>query len=261
MTTISRVLAVGVVLSATASAAIGESVAVRHPEGLVHGFLVLRSATGSILASGELLQDTKGDTVTSELVFHFKDRSVHDETAVFTQAGRFKLLRYELHQKGASFPHPVDFTLDGTTGQATVRSSDGDGRPRLDDDHLDEVPADLANGMIPILLKNLQGNGPFELSMLAATPKPRMVTLHVETEADAVVFAEPGAPKARHFVVKVELHGLTGMVAPLVGKQPPDTHVWVLPGAHPAFLKSKGALYVGGPIWQIELTTPRWAKG
>ncbi len=261
MRTTVRFLALGLALYSTASAAHGDGVAVRHPEGLVHGFLLLRSATGSILANGELLQNTKGDTVTSELVFHFKDRSVHDETAVFTQAGRFKLLRYELRQKGAAFPHSVDFSLDCATGQATVRSSDADGKIKLDEDHLDEVPADLANGLVPILLKNVQGPGPFEFSMLAATPKPRMVTLHVETAPDDVVFAEAGAPKARHFVVKVELHGLTGMVAPLVGKQPPDTHVWVLPGAFPAFLKSKGALYPGGPIWQIELTTPRWAKG
>jgi len=51
-----------------------------------------------------------------------------------------------------------------------------------------------------------------------------------------------------------------GLVAPLVGKQPADTHVWILGGEAPAFVKSEGPLYVGGPIWRIELASPIWPK-
>ena len=32
---------------------------------------------------------------------------------------------------------------------------------------------------------------------------------------------------ATHYVLKVEIGGLAGVVAPLVGKQPPDSHVWI----------------------------------
>ena len=39
-------------------------VAVRHKEGLVHGFLVLRSVDGKILANGDLIQTAVGDRVT-----------------------------------------------------------------------------------------------------------------------------------------------------------------------------------------------------
>ena len=46
------------------------------------------------------------------------------------------------------------------------------------------------------------------------------------------------------------------MMAPLLGKQPPDTHVWVLTGNAPAFVKFEGPIYDGGPIWRIELATP-----
>jgi len=56
-------------------------VAVRHTEGLVHGFLVLRTLSGDTLADGDLIQIARGYRVTSRLVFHFKDGSVHDETA------------------------------------------------------------------------------------------------------------------------------------------------------------------------------------
>jgi len=40
-----------------------------------------------------------------------------------------------------------------------------------------------------------------------------------------------------------------------MGKQPADTHVWVLGGEAPAFVKAEGPLYVGGPIWRIQLAS------
>ena len=63
-------------------------VAVRHAEGLVHGFLVLRTLAGDTLADGDLIQVALGDRVTSRLVFRFKDDSVHGETAVFPAMAR-----------------------------------------------------------------------------------------------------------------------------------------------------------------------------
>jgi hypothetical protein len=44
-------------------------VAVLHTEGLVHGFLVLRTLEGNALADGEVTQVARGDRVTSHLVF------------------------------------------------------------------------------------------------------------------------------------------------------------------------------------------------
>ena len=57
-------------------------VAVRHTEGSLHGFLVLRTLAGDTLADGDLVQVASGDRVTIRLVFRFKDGSVHDDTAV-----------------------------------------------------------------------------------------------------------------------------------------------------------------------------------
>ena len=62
--------------------------------------------------------------------------------------------------------------------------------------------------------------------------------------------------KATHYVLKVKIGGVAGLIAPLVGKQPPDTHVWVLGGEAPAFVKSEGPMFLGGPIWRTELTSP-----
>jgi hypothetical protein len=53
---------------------------------------------------------------------------------------------------------------------------------------------------------------------------------------------------------------VAGVVAPLVGKQPPDNHVWILTGEAPAFLKSEAPFYPGGPSWRIELASPVWPR-
>jgi hypothetical protein len=66
--------------------------------------------------------------------------------------------------------------------------------------------------------------------------------------------------KAMHYVMKVDIGGLSGAFAQLLGKQPPDTHVWILEGEAPAFVKSEGPLAYGGPIWRIELVNPVWPK-
>jgi hypothetical protein len=74
--------------------------------------------------------------------------------------------------------------------------------------------------------------------------------------SNAGAVPSPGAAstgRVIHYVVKPEIGGLSGVLAPLVGKQPPDTHVWILEGAAPAFVKSEGPLYVGGPVWRIEV--------
>ena len=70
-----------------------------------------------------------------------------------------------------------------------------------------------------------------------------------------------GSPhRATHYVVKVELGGVAGVVAPLIGKRPQDTHVWILGGKAPAFVKMEGPLYQDAPIWRIELTSPVWQQ-
>jgi hypothetical protein len=238
----------------------GAPVAVRHAEGLVHGFLALRTLAGDTLADGDLIQVARGDRVTSRLVFHFKDGSVHDETAVFSQRRNFRLLSDHLVQKGPAFQHPMEVLIDGSTGQVTVHSTGDDGQEKVVTEHLD-LPPDLANGMVLTLLKNVRSDaGQMTVSMVAATPKPRLVKLAIATQGEEPFSVGGSNRKATHYVVKVEIGGAAGVVAPLLGKQPPDTHVWILGGEAPAFVKSEGPLYFGGPIWRIELVSPVWPR-
>ena len=241
-------------------AVLAEPVAVRYTEGVVHGFLALRTLDGALIAHGDLIQVARGNRVTSRLVFRFKDGSIRDETAVFSQRGSFRLLRTRLIQKGPTFPQPLDVSIECASGQVTVRYTDDDGKQEVETEKM-ELPADLANGMTLTLLKNLRpGATPAALSMVATTPKPRLVKLAI-SRAGEESFSTAGTRRtATHYVVKVEIGGVSGLIAPLIGKQPPDTHVWILQGEAPAFVKSEGPLFLGGPAWRIELVSPVWPK-
>ena len=221
-----------------------EPVTVRHAEGLVHGFLSLRSPEGKIIASGDLIQNARGDRVTSRLVFHFADGSTHDETAVFRQRGQFLLLSDHLVQKGKAFERPIDMTIDRQAGQVTVRYTDDKGEQKSEVERL-ELPTDLANGMLITLLKNVRRNAmPKTFSYIAATPKPRLVKLELSI-AGTEPFTVAGSPRrATHYVLKVEIGGVAGLIAPLVGKQPEDSHVWILEGEAPAFVKSQASMFI-----------------
>jgi hypothetical protein len=237
----------------------GQTVAVRYAEGLVHGFLILRTVDGTALADGDLIQTARGDRVTSRLVFHFKDGSIQDETAVYSQRQRFRLMTDHLVQKGPAFPQPLEMSIDGASGRVTVRYTD-DGKEKVETNRID-VPPDLANGLILTLLKNVQaGAPPKSVSLIAATPKPRLVKLAITVALDESFSTGGTARKATHYVLKVEIGGISGLLAPLLGKQPPDSHVWILGGEAPAFVKSEQPLYLGGPLWRIELVSPVWPR-
>jgi hypothetical protein len=236
-------------------------VAVRHTEGLVHGFLLLSTTEGKPLADGDLIQVYRSNRVISHLVFRFKDGSVHDETAIFSQRGNFRLLSYHLVQRGPAFQHPMEVSIDTSSRQVTIRYTDDDGKEKAATDRM-QLPLDVANGMIFTLLKNVRPDGPpTTLSMVAATPKPRLVKLAITPRGEEPLSVGGSQRTAMHYVLKVEIGGVSGVIAPLLGKQPPDIHVWILGGEAPAFVKSESQLYLGGPIWRIELVSPVWPRG
>lgn len=239
-------------------AAGAEPITVRHAEGLVHGFLSLSSPEGKLLASGDLIQRVSGDRVTSRLVFRFKDGSVHDETAVFRQRGQFLLLSDHLVQKGPAFERAIDMTIDRQAGQVTVRYSDDHGEQKSEVEKM-ELPPDLANGMIITLLKNINPKAmPKTLSYVAATPKPRLVKFELSVGGTERFTVAGSTRRATHYVLKVEIGGVAGVIAPLIGKQPEDSHIWIMEGEAPAFVRSLASMAMGGPLWRTDLVSPVW---
>jgi hypothetical protein len=221
---------------------------VLHVEGLLHGFLALRSLEGEVLAEGEITQVAHGDRLKITLVFHFKDTSLYQEDVVFSQHRVFRVFSYHLTQKGPAFKTPLELSLDGSAGEATVRYTNSDGKEVVQSERL-KLAQDLANGLITTLVKNIQpGAASMTLSMVVATPKPRVVKVVISEDGADWFSLGNSTHKAVRYAVKIELKGVPGLVAPLVGKEPPDSHIWVLHGEAPRILSPRARSAPAAPF-------------
>lgn len=255
---LSNVLSKLVFLSCLLAAALpADPVAVRYQEGSVHGFLSLYSMNGRLLASGDLIQVASGDRITLHRVFNFKDGSVDDETTIFTDRGVFRLISDRHIQKGPAFPQPADIVIETESNNVTVHYRDR-GQERVDSQHM-ALPNDLANGVIFDMLKNIPTYvSQTKLSLIAATPKPRLVKLSISGSGPHSFSIAGNDHRSTRSAIKIELGGLTGLIAPLMGKQCADFNVWISDGFVPAFVKAEGQLYPLGPLWRIALSSPVW---
>jgi hypothetical protein len=254
----SRLLLLSILLSLAAGPAPTRLIAVREQQGTLHGFLVLRDASGSTVGYGDLIQTVAGDRVTCRTTFHLKNGSLNDESAVFSQHGTFRLLSDHLVQRGPSFDYPLTMDIDVGRGHVVVRSTSADGKEQVDDKRMD-LPPNLANGIIIALLENIDPDKtPVTFGYVAATPAPRLVTLVVSNAGPSRFSIGDSVRTATDFAVKTDIGGLPGLIAPIIGKQPPDSHVWIFGGDAPAFVKSETPLAPGGPMMRMELTNPAW---
>jgi hypothetical protein len=233
-------------------------VAVRFPEGSLHGFLAVRALDGGILGYGEQLQGFRDGTIETHLLLRFDDGSIHDETVVFTQQKVFTMRSYRLVQQGPSFPKPMDASLDRASQQYKVKYRDGDKTEKMAGGRL-ELPPDLYNGMQSIILKNLAKGASETVQLVAFTPEPKIVGAKLSAGGSDSFYLGKIEKKAIDYLLKPQL-GVLGVLASVIGKKPPDYHYWILDGEAPAFLAFEGPLYVDGPIWRVELTSPRRPK-
>jgi hypothetical protein len=247
------------ILLATVFPMAAEPVHVRHVRGFLHGFVVLKDSDDNVLASGTVTQTPSGNRVTTITSLHFHDGSLYEETSVLSQKRTFQLLSYKQVEKGPAFKIPETLSFETSTGNVRVMYADKDGKEQVVSDHL-SLPPDLANGVMPILMTDIDPKVETVLSMVVATPKPRLVKLKIAASIEDAFSAGGTGFKATHYVVKIDVGGLTGVVAKVVGKQPPPIDMWVSTGTAPAFLRSDGPLYEDGPVWRIELASPVWPK-
>lgn len=235
-----------------------DAMPVRFVQGSFHGFLELRSEGGVVVASGDSLQFVRGDRITAETIFRFKDGSVDDETTVYTQHRMFHLISDRHVQKGPSFPHPMDVLIDAGSGTVTVRATNKDGKVEVSSEHM-TLPPDLANGLIPVVVENMRSTDlGTTVSMVVMTPKPRVVKLVITNLGEENCSVVEVASKASHYEIKIELGGVIGVIAPLVGKAPPNIEVWVIRGLAPTFAREQGPMYAEGPVMNIHLASPVW---
>jgi hypothetical protein len=242
------------------SRAISEPIRVRHPEGTLHGFLSLTTEQGQVLAYGDLIEIVRGDRVTSRLTFHFKDGSLDDETTVFTQHGVFHLISDHHVQRGPYFPTQLDLNIDTSKGTVITETKDKDGKKQESTEHM-KLPPDLYNGLVTPIVKNLSPGTPeTKVSMIVSTPKPRVVTLVMRPMGTAPFSLAGFERKGLQYEIKIELGGIVGLIAPIVGKSPPNIYMWVEGGEVPIFLRETGPLFEGGAILSINLIGPSWPE-
>jgi hypothetical protein len=245
-------------LIALPQAAAAEPVPVRFVEGVTHGFLVLRTVAGVLIASGDLLQNVRRGEVESRMVFRFKDGSLLDERVTFTQERVFTLQTYRLLQKGPVFAEDTEISLERASGKYRVMTtSRPDGRDEVVEGTI-ALPADTYNGMVLNIAKNLTKGAGETVHIVAFTPTARLITLEVTQAGHHKVLVGELTKTAVHYVFKPKLGpGLT-LFAAVLGRLPPDSHAWIVTDEVPAFVRYEGPLHAAGPVWRIELTSPRW---
>ena len=237
-----------------------DPVAVRFVEGAVHGFLMLRTINGVLLAHGDLLQVNRGGKVESRMIFRFKDGSVFDETVVFTQQRVFTMQSYRLVHRGPIFTEDTEISLERGSGKYRVKTkAHKDGQDKALDGTLD-LPPDVYNGMVLTVVKNLAKGASETVHIVAFTPTPRLIKLELAPAGEHKVLVGELAKTAIHYVLKPRLGTWLKLFATLLGSVPPDYHAWIVTDEVPAFVRFEGPLYTKGPIWRIELTSPRWPE-
>jgi len=239
---------------------LSEAVRVRHPEGTLHGFLSLTTEQGQVLANGDLIEIVRGDRVTSRLTFHFKDGSVDDETTVFTQKGVFRLISDHHVQRGPYFPTQLDMRIDVPKGTVVTKWKEKDGKERQSTEQM-KLPPDISNGLVTPVVKNLSPDAAeTKVSMVVSTPKPRVVTLVMRPMGPAPFSLAGFERKGLQYEIKIELGGIAGLIAPVVGKAPPNIYLWIEGGEVPIFLRETGPLFEGGATLSINLIGPSWPE-
>lgn len=230
---------------------------VRFAEGVAHGFLLLRTVDGALIASGDLLQVGRGGGVESRMVFHFKDGSLFDETVVFTQQRDFTMESYRLVQRGPVFSENTEISLERTGKYRVKTKARKDGREEVFAGTL-QLPPDVYNGMVLTVVKNLPKGAGETVHMVAFTPKPRLIQLELAPKGEHKVLVGELTKTAIHYVLRPQLGFWLKLFAKLLGRVPPDYQVWIIPDEVPAFARFEGPLTTTGPIWRIELASPRW---
>jgi len=231
-----------------------EPIAVRQSQGLTRGFLIMHSLDGKVLGTGELIQTAHGEHLTTRVVFHLRDGSIDEDTASFIQHGTLQLETDHHIQKGPFFKKPSDLLIDMASGNVTSRSIDKDGKEKIEVEHMD-LPNDVYNGLMEAVLLNVAHDTPeFKVGMVLPSGKGRLVKLAIRPDGEGTFSAVGLRHKATIFRIKIELGGVAGVIAPIVGKQPADTMVWIVEGEAPGFVRQIGQLSEDGPIVSIELS-------
>jgi hypothetical protein len=233
-----------------------EPVHVRFAEGLTHGYLVLRDVRGEVLAHGSLLQASREGEIDKRMVFHFKDGSLFDEHVTFTQHESFALKSYRLTARGPAFEDDREISMTPGTGAYRVQTKDrATGREKTLEGTLG-MPQDVYNGLIITVVKDLPKGASDVVHYIAFTPEPRLIEVEIAPLGEQRVNVGDITESAMYYALKPRLGPFLRFFATILGRVPPDSHIWVATEDVPAFVGFEGSLMTPGPTWRIEAVSP-----
>lgn len=113
--------------------------------------------------------------------------------------------------------------------------------------------------MVPLVVENMgSGDSSKTVSVIVATPKLLVAKLFISKSGEDNYSLDGSPGKAIRYEIKIQLTGVAGVVAPLVGLAPPNIQIWTATGQVPTFVKERGPIYRGSPIMTIQLASPTW---
>ena len=230
---------------------------VRFAEGVAHGFMVLRDLDGKVLAQGEMLQVPRNGEIDKRMVFRFKDGSVFDERVTYTERGVYALKSYSLSKTGPAFEADTEISMTTATGAYRVTTKDrkGGGLKLLEGKV--ELPADVYNGMLLTVAKDLRKGAREIIHYVAFTPEPKLIEIDLAPAGEQKIMVGELTKTAVHYLMKPRLGVWLKLFATLFGRVPDDLHAWILADEVPAFVAFEGSLTTTEPVWRIELVSPR----
>lgn len=232
-----------------------DPVPARLKQGVGHIFLLILDEDGKTLAAGESLQTVKGYTVTTRTTFNFRDGSLDDETTVFEQRVNLRLITDDHVQRGPAFPHPLEIRIEAVQARVTIHDLESN---KTVTNNM-KIPFDLANGIITQVLQNIaQDAAETKVSYVLPASKPRLATLVISPAGEDTYTLGSERRTARKLEMKVELGGVAGLIAPIIGKEPRPTTAWMAGGRVPMFIRIRTQFFEGGPLWTIQQTAPAW---
>jgi hypothetical protein len=234
-------------------------VTMRYPEGPAHGFLTLSDVvSGKPIAAGELIQWIEHGAISSRLVIRFDDGSLYDELVRFTQRPAFRVQSYHLVEKGPSFAEPTEVKFDRAGKYEAVVHPKG--KPAKHAAGTTDIPDDVGNGLTSVFVKNLEQGASATAHLMTFQPDPIVLDVEFTPEGSDPYWVGGAQSTATRFLIKPTVPGVKGVLATVVGKQPPEVRMWIAPPPAPGLVRFEGALYVDGPVWRVDLATPRWKK-
>jgi hypothetical protein len=232
-----------------------EPVPARLKQGVGHIFLLILDENGKTIATGESFQSLKGYTVTTRTTFHFRDGSLDDETTVFEQRVNLRILTDDHLQRGPAFPHPMQIRIEAVNGRVIVHDLESG----KSESHSMKIPFDVANGIITQILQNLpQDTAETKVSYVLPTSKPRLAKIAISRAGEDSYTLGGERQTTKKLELKVELGGVAGIIAPVIGKEPKPTTAWMAGGRIPMFIRIQTQFYEGAPLWTIQQTAPSW---